>query len=283
MGKLMYCEACERKAVGVKSKTDWVQVIFWGIITLGIYWLYYISWHIWKKEDRCPFCGIKMIDARKITLIDSKKDKSGKKHVLTLFAQPTKDEPLLNKKTLRKGEIKESWNGFYFTNIGEIILNEAKRELNSPIIKLINEREDDEWDINISSDDVEINMYFYKYKGVMSGAKNSYIQMDFDGNINTIRSIRKGILSIEGETIYNMCDWDKFTKVTGITKDEVEDAWKKDILEGPYIEDESRSIELQSSENDIPTQIKKLAELKDQGILTPDEFEQKKKELLARL
>lgn len=34
---------------------------------------------------------------------------------------------------------------------------------------------------------------------------------------------------------------------------------------------------------DIPTQIKKLAELKDQGILTEEEFETKKKELLAKL
>ena len=34
---------------------------------------------------------------------------------------------------------------------------------------------------------------------------------------------------------------------------------------------------------DIPDQIRKLAELKDQGILTTDEFETKKTELLAKL
>jgi len=34
---------------------------------------------------------------------------------------------------------------------------------------------------------------------------------------------------------------------------------------------------------DIPNQIKKLAELKDQGILSEEEFETKKKELLAKL
>ena len=34
---------------------------------------------------------------------------------------------------------------------------------------------------------------------------------------------------------------------------------------------------------DIPTQIKKLSELKDQGILSEEEFETKKKELLAKL
>jgi len=34
---------------------------------------------------------------------------------------------------------------------------------------------------------------------------------------------------------------------------------------------------------DIPTQIAKLAELRDQGILTNEEFEQKKTDLLNRL
>jgi len=34
---------------------------------------------------------------------------------------------------------------------------------------------------------------------------------------------------------------------------------------------------------DIPTQIKKLSELKDQGILTEEEFETKKKELLDKI
>lgn len=34
---------------------------------------------------------------------------------------------------------------------------------------------------------------------------------------------------------------------------------------------------------DIPTQIKKLSELKDQGILSEEEFEEKKKELLSKI
>ena len=38
-----------------------------------------------------------------------------------------------------------------------------------------------------------------------------------------------------------------------------------------------------TSENSIPDQIKKLADLRDSGILSTEEFENKKKELLARL
>jgi hypothetical protein len=33
----------------------------------------------------------------------------------------------------------------------------------------------------------------------------------------------------------------------------------------------------------IPEQIKKIAELRDMGILSPEEFEAKKKELLSRM
>ena len=34
---------------------------------------------------------------------------------------------------------------------------------------------------------------------------------------------------------------------------------------------------------DVPDQIRKLAELRDAGLLTPSEFESKKTELLARM
>jgi hypothetical protein len=37
------------------------------------------------------------------------------------------------------------------------------------------------------------------------------------------------------------------------------------------------------STNSIPKQIKELAELRDAGIITPEEFEEKKKELLRRM
>ena len=40
---------------------------------------------------------------------------------------------------------------------------------------------------------------------------------------------------------------------------------------------------VQTNEPDIPEQIKKLSELKDQGILTEEEFGKKKEELLAKI
>ena len=49
------------------------------------------------------------------------------------------------------------------------------------------------------------------------------------------------------------------------------------------VEKTEQEITHSESIEDIPDQIRKLAELKDYGILTEDEFESKKKELLARL
>ena len=41
--------------------------------------------------------------------------------------------------------------------------------------------------------------------------------------------------------------------------------------------------ELLLSSSDVPDQIKKLAELKEQGILTEDEFQSKKQQLLSKM
>ena len=49
------------------------------------------------------------------------------------------------------------------------------------------------------------------------------------------------------------------------------------------IEDTAQSNAPSESTLDLPDQIRKLAELKDQGILTEEEFESKKKELLAKM
>jgi hypothetical protein len=43
------------------------------------------------------------------------------------------------------------------------------------------------------------------------------------------------------------------------------------------------SVNIQENTFDIPEQIKKLADLKEQGILTEDEFQKKKDELLSRI
>lgn len=55
----------------------------------------------------------------------------------------------------------------------------------------------------------------------------------------------------------------------------------------PFVEAANRAIEeyknANNQSNDIPSQIMKLSQLKDQGILTEDEFLNKKKELLAKM
>lgn len=71
---------------------------------------------------------------------------------------------------------------------------------------------------------------------------------------------------------------------------EVDLSYKKEIVAGARsamdkaIEYRDKALgEMQSPKSDIPAEIKQLAELKDQGILTEEEFEEKKKELLSRM
>lgn len=63
-----------------------------------------------------------------------------------------------------------------------------------------------------------------------------------------------------------------------------EKIYKKMLLLNFRNEDKDDELNLSSSSNeDVPEQIKKLSELKEQGILTEEEFSNKKAELLARI
>lgn len=274
--KRWYCPSCNRMVLGEKRPIDWPIVIVGTIITLGFALIFYIPYRIYLPKDRCPICKGKLIPPSSINFneIKRKSIKNSSTRPITLFAQPSEDSPFLNKKFLKKGEIKESFfNSISFTDVGQVVLDVANGVLDSPTIKLIREKGDEEWEVKISSNNVEIYLNFFKYTGFISNAKNSCIRIDFYGDITKIRAIKDGILKIAGETIYKMNDWDKFSEVTGVTQKEVEDCWKGEI----------KVIQKLEQEIDIPTQIKKLAELRDSGILTDEEFEKKKKELLERL
>lgn len=62
-----------------------------------------------------------------------------------------------------------------------------------------------------------------------------------------------------------------------------EKIYKKMLLLNFRNEDKDDELNLSSSKEHIPEQIKKLSELKEQGILTEEEFNNKKAELLARI
>lgn len=57
----------------------------------------------------------------------------------------------------------------------------------------------------------------------------------------------------------------------------------QDGIAGRLKKQESPSTITDSSQSDIPDQIKKLAELKNDGILSEEEFEEKKKKLLEKI
>ena len=81
-------------------------------------------------------------------------------------------------------------------------------------------------------------------------------------------------LSISSSSKYGLIDWGKnqenLSSILGLLSSELS-KYQKVLVE--------KELPL----DDIPTQIKKLSELKNAGILTENEFEEKKKELLAKM
>ena len=73
--------------------------------------------------------------------------------------------------------------------------------------------------------------------------------------------------------LYGIHLWRKVTHIMW-TRQAVREYGAPSIMEGK---------EVSKIKEDVPEQIKKLAELKSQGILTEEEFQKKKAELLAKL
>ena len=98
-------------------------------------------------------------------------------------------------------------------------------------------------------------LQYNKINSIETGKKflGNYINIITSGNVVKMKWIKEG-------------EFDKFVNHLRQRID------KKDVSE-----------KQSSSQLDIPEQIKKLSELKDQGILSDEEFELKKKELLAKL
>lgn len=57
----------------------------------------------------------------------------------------------------------------------------------------------------------------------------------------------------------------------------------KSIIEQNILSLNNKGSTVSAATNDIPSQIKKLSDLKNQGIITEEEFTQKKAELLAKM
>lgn len=90
------------------------------------------------------------------------------------------------------------------------------------------------------------------------------------------RTVRSTVVAIPDEESTRV-------KLGGEPYEGIEDLqqWQKSLPEPGTIEEE-RLPELASAD-DIPGQIRKLAELRDAGIVTEEEFERKKAELLGRM
>lgn len=84
-------------------------------------------------------------------------------------------------------------------------------------------------------------------------------------------------LSITSSSVYGVVDWGK-------NQDNLKEIMN--LLSGVLLSNYNKVAAPSNSvalENDIPAQIKKIADLRDANILTEDEFQQKKNELLSKM
>ncbi len=105
---------------------------------------------------------------------------------------------------------------------------------------------------------------------------NTYLPFDRIAQVNIIRQT----LSSDIEVINN--GGSENILIRALNKEEAEQA--KNLIYQKISETKQFvSQVIVTSESDIPAQIKKLAELKETGILSEEEFNAKKAELLARM
>ncbi|MBV4438584.1 PH domain-containing protein [Clostridium tyrobutyricum] len=114
-------------------------------------------------------------------------------------------------------------------------------------------------------------------KGMVFGLKQKEIPLEKINSIGQKRGLLLGKIEI----------WDGASKILidSIDKDTLKpmiDAINS-AREALKSEDRPQSSNNITAQEDIPLQIKKLAELKDQGILTEEEFTKKKTELLSKM
>lgn len=100
-----------------------------------------------------------------------------------------------------------------------------------------------------------------------AGFTNGYIQFSFLGGLEQ-KGNAFNAAADENSVAFNTWQKDAFIEA-------------REIVKKLILENQRKGNFIQS--DDIPTQIKKLAELKEAGILTETEFENKKTELLARI
>jgi len=113
--------------------------------------------------------------------------------------------------------------------------------------------------------------------GLLSKKTNEVKHIDVR-NIQVFQRVFERVFGIGSVSISSSGQSDIEMKINGI--EEYEKVKELINLQRNKLEDSKQTV---GSGDDITTQIKKLSELCKEGILTKDEFEQKKKDLLSKL
>lgn len=116
----------------------------------------------------------------------------------------------------------------------------------------------------------------YEYSDISSiecscGMTQGRVQLTVAGSLEVRQPGLGNAYQAENIVHFSSSEKDIFQQATNLIRQEISKAKRGNI----FVQ--------QSQADDIPTQIKKLAELKDLGILSNDEFEAKKKDLLSKM
>lgn len=147
----------------------------------------------------------------------------------TLFVQPTKREPILIENLLKKGKYKQgnAYPVLHFTDAGEKLWDTAKEiDKKSSIIAVRAEASLD-WVVSIKVKDLKILAQLSKYKVIGYKPEDCVLTIDFNGNHETITSFSHAYASRLERGNLEISDWRKFTKFTGISKDDVKSEWRE--------------------------------------------------------
>ncbi len=147
-----------------------------------------------------------------------------------LFAQPIKPDPYIEASSLLEGNYEltvKSGASKAFTDIGRAVWMIARALDNDAALVSINvEGNVFDWNIVINTADLNIAMKCGPYQDNVGDIKDCIVQLMFEGDDDKIEIFTQFLTEKLDHNPFEINDWDNFSTKTGVSKDEVLNAWE---------------------------------------------------------
>ncbi len=149
--------------------------------------------------------------------------------IVSFYAQPTRFEPYLKKKSLKMGKYElgnSDYGAVYITDIGNAVWDLAKSMYPFAVIRGSGFQLGDTnpGTITITTQKLEISFNCISYK-ILGGPKSIYFLLKLNGDETIIAEFIQNCIKVIGHVPYEMASRDKFTNKTGIQMDMVINTW----------------------------------------------------------